>query len=402
MATENKTSTVIPMNEANSLKPKLRFKEFEGDWEERKLGELVNSISSGKVKPEKDGDFLVYGSTGVSGRSNHFTHEGEYLLIARVGANAGKINRVLGKYAVTDNTLIINSKKNILNNRFAESFLIKFNLNKLIFGSGQPLITGGLLKGIKINLPKLLEQQKIATFLTTVDTKLQQLNSKKSTLETYKKGTMQQLFSQKIRFKADDGANFSDWEEKKLGDIGNFKNGLNKNKKDFGFGSPFVNLMDVFGQCELNNQKFDLVNSNDKDKELYNLVKGDVLFIRSSVKRTGVGETVIIQEDLLNTVYSGFLIRFRDDQKSLYQNFKKYCFSSHYFRKELLSFATSSANTNINQESLNKINISFPSLKEQQKIATYLSAIDIKIESVHQQIKKTQAFKKGLLQQMFV
>jgi len=95
--------------------PKLRFNEFEGEWEKKKLGDLVNSISSGKIKPDNDGEYLVYGSTGVIGKSNQFTHEGEYILIARVGANAGKINRVKGKYAVTDNTLIIDSKNEVLN-----------------------------------------------------------------------------------------------------------------------------------------------------------------------------------------------------------------------------------------------------------------------------------------------
>lgn len=213
---------------------------------------------------------------------------------------------------------------------------------------------------------------------------------------------MQQLFSGQLRFKDENGKNYPDWEEKRLGEIGKLKNGLNKDKSDFGFGSPFVNLMDVFGKYELNNQKFDLVNSNEKEKKLFNVLKGDVLFIRSSVKRTGVGETVIVQENLPNTVYSGFLIRFRENKAFLTQDFKKYCFTSNTFRKELLSFATSSANTNINQDSLNKTRVVIPVIEEQQKIATYLSRIDTKIESVNTQITQTQTFKKGLLQQMFV
>ena len=184
--------------------------------------------------------------------------------------------------------------------------------------------------------------------------------------------------------------------------IGELKNGLNKDKKDFGFGSPFVNLMDVFGKSEIFSQEFGLVNSNEKEKETYNLLKGDVLFIRSSVKRSGVGETVIVQEDLLETVYSGFLIRFRDDRKSLAQEFKKYCFSSQSFRDKILSYATSSANTNINQESLNKINVILPCIGEQQKIANFLSSIDAKIENTKGELEKIQLFKKGLLQQLFV
>jgi type I restriction enzyme S subunit len=395
------STATLHSEKKKTLLPQLRFQEFDGEWKSEKLLKHVYSISSGKIKPSDEGEFLVYGSTGIIGKSNIYTHEGDYILVARVGANAGQINRAKGKYAVTDNTLIVDLKESI-SVSFCESFLIKFNLNKLIFGSGQPLITGGLLKSIDFVFPDLLEQQKIASFLSSVDEKIQQLTRKSALLEQYKKEVMLQLFSGKLRFKDDSGKDYPNWEEKMLGELGELKNGLNKDKKDFGFGSPFVNLMNVFGKSEIYNQEFDLVNSNEKEKILYNVLKGDVLFIRSSVKRTGVGETVIVQEDLLDTVYSGFLIRFRDDKKSLTQDFKKYCFSSQSFRNELLSYATSSANTNINQESLNKVIVKLPCINEQQKIANFLSGIDSKIEMVNQQLAQTQTFKKGLLQQMFV
>ena len=90
------------------------------------------------------------------------------------------------------------------------------------------------------------------------------------------------------------------------------------------------------------------------------------------------------------------------EAKTLTQKFKKYCFANYSFRKELLSYATTSANTNINQESLGFVKLYVPVVEEQKKIANYLSNIDNKIEIVHKQITQTQTFKEGLLQQMFV
>lgn len=192
-----------------------------------------------------------------------------------------------------------------------------------------------------------------------------------------------------------------EWEEKKLIEIGEFKNGINKSKEDFGFGVPFINLMDVFGKSTISNLNLDLVNANEKEVKLYELKKGDVLFIRSSVKKEGVGETSVVFEDLKNTVYSGFLIRFRDNIIKLNLNFKKYCFATKKFRQDLISLSTTSANTNINQDSLNGLEINLPSLPEQTKIANFLTAIDTKIQQLTQKKTLLEEYKKGVMQKLF-
>lgn len=189
------------------------------------------------------------------------------------------------------------------------------------------------------------------------------------------------------------------WKVKRLGDLGDFKNGINKSKDDFGFGYPFVNLMDVFGEKTIRKSNFSLVNSTEKDRKEYSLLTGDVLFVRSSVKPKGVGLTSVLLEDLLDTTYSGFLIRFRTNEE-LINAFKVYCFDETRFRESLCSKSTISANTNINQVALKSLKISLPPLPEQQKIAAILSTWDQAIEKQDALLREKKQYKKGVMQQL--
>lgn len=193
-----------------------------------------------------------------------------------------------------------------------------------------------------------------------------------------------------------------EWITKSMNELGEFKNGINKSKSDFGFGFPFVNLMDVFGKTLLDNKiELELVNVSEKELLNYDLIKGDVLFIRSSVKKSGVGETIVVSEDIDKTVYSGFLIRFRENKSSLHYSFKNYCFWTTNFRKQVINLSTTSANTNINQESLNKVQLTFPSLPEQQKIADFLTAVDKRIELLEKKKTLLETYKKGVMKKIF-
>ena len=99
------------------------------------------------------------------------------------------------------------------------------------------------------------------------------------------------------------------WVLKKLGEVGHFKNGMNMSKELMGHGHPFVNLQDIFGKYEIKNGKFGLVFSTDQQQKEYNLLQGDVLFVRSSVKFEGVGKTALVASDIPNATYSGFMNR---------------------------------------------------------------------------------------------
>ena len=190
------------------------------------------------------------------------------------------------------------------------------------------------------------------------------------------------------------------WKKIYLLDLGEFKNGINKSAEDFGHGYPLLNLMDVFGRNSFDAPELGLVNSTESERKVYDIKVGDVFFIRSSVKKSGVGETALCTSDIRDAVYSGFLIRFRSFS-SLSNDFKKYCFWTPKFRHSLLRLSTTSANTNINQESLNKLKITIPCLEEQQKIADFLSAVDDKIRLLKEKHALLQQYKKGVMQKLF-
>ncbi len=192
-----------------------------------------------------------------------------------------------------------------------------------------------------------------------------------------------------------------DWTILKLSDLGQFKNGINKGSEAFGHGSPFVNLMDVFGvSCIRSVNSLGLVDTNSVEQQTYDLRKGDVLFIRSSVKPSGVGLTAVVEEDIPQTVYSGFLIRFRDDG-ALYLNFKRHCFSETNFRRRVIGASSVSANTNINQNNLKQLYIAIPLTHAEQKaIAEALSDVDDLIGSLEKLIAKKRAIKTGAMQQL--
>jgi type I restriction enzyme S subunit len=188
---------LFPVN--GQITPILRFAEFRrsGEWEEKKLGDVCSNIASGKDKTDENGEYDLYGSTGVIGKSNTCSYQGDFILIARVGANAGLLTRSKGKFGVTDNTLVLSLDKS-QNIDFIYYSLENVGLNKLVFGSGQPLITGGQLKNLDIYFPSSDEQQKIASCLSSLDELIAAQAEKIEALKEHKKGLMQGLFPSEL------------------------------------------------------------------------------------------------------------------------------------------------------------------------------------------------------------
>lgn len=169
------------------------------DWDILLLRELTNFVGSGKsISNRSYGDYPLYGSTGVIGYNQTFEYEGDSILVARVGANAGKLNFVSGSYGVSDNTIII-KLKNGLDIHFFLYQLLHKDLNSLVFGSGQPLITGTQIKNLSIMHPTAPEQKAIAQVLSDIDAEITALETRRAKTQAIKQGMMQELLTGKTR-----------------------------------------------------------------------------------------------------------------------------------------------------------------------------------------------------------
>ena len=202
--------------------------------------------------------------------------------------------------------------------------------------------------------------------------------------------------SPKIRFKG----YTDDWEERKLGKLGSLKNGMNFSKDAMGHGYAFVNLQNIFGNNVVDVKNLGLAEASEKQLLEYSLQKGDVLFVRSSVKLEGVGEAALVAETLENTTYSGFIIRFRDEY-GLNNDFKKFVFATKKVRDQIMSQATNSANKNISQSALENLTFEIPSKDEQKQIGEYFSNLDHLITLHQRKCDELKKVKKFMLQNLF-
>jgi type I restriction enzyme S subunit len=207
--------------------PQLRFPEFSNEWEESKVGKVFKVSAGGDIKTENvsqiktDGfPYPIYANAekakGLYGYSNLYKSEANVVTVAGRGVNIGIAHVRLEPFYPIVRLLVLNPIKDA-DVKFWENQLNQLNL--FVESTGVPQLTAPQISSYKVKYPSKPEQQKIAAFLTAVDNKIEQLSKKQELLGEYKKGLMQQIFSQAIRFKADDGSDFPDWEEKKLGDV---------------------------------------------------------------------------------------------------------------------------------------------------------------------------------------
>jgi type I restriction enzyme S subunit len=390
------------MNKVNV--PQLRFKGFEGEWEEKSIEDLCamqagKFISASKIKENNSEDlFPCYGGNGLRGYTESFNYDGNYSLIGRQGALCGNITFVNNKFHATEHAIVVKVNKNIDNN-WMYYILNILNLNQYATGQAQPGLSVQNIKKVEVTITNsIAEQQKIASFLSAVDEKIQQLSRKKELLEQYKKGVMQQLFSGKLRFKDEDGNDYANWEEKKLGDVAKFRRGsfpqpygLPKWYDDEN-GIPFIQVYDVDHNMLLKKTTKNKISKLGAEQSVF-VKKGTlVITIQGSIGR------------IAKTQYDAYI----DRTLLIFQSYKLPTDVDYFKYVVFLLFeiektkAPGGTIKTITKEVLTDFIVPIPCLKEQQKIANFLSSIDAKIESVNQQITQTQSFKKGLLQQLFV
>lgn len=381
--------------------PKLRFAEFTGDWENKKLGQIL-TIGSGKdYRHLGAGDIPVYGTGGLMKMVDNYLHDGETVCIGRKGT-IDKPMYFKGKIWTVD-TLFYSHSYIESTPKFVYYIFLNVNWKQHNEAGGVPSLSKSTIEQIALNLPILPEQQKIASFLTAVDEKLQALKKKKFLLEQYKKGVMQKIFSQELRFKDDDGSDFPEWEVKTLGEIGETYSGLSgKSKEDFGIGKPYIQYKQIFDDSKIDISRFEFVNIGDKEKQ--NKVKfGDVFFTISSETPNEIGTASVLLDYIDDLYLNSFCFGYRAHSlQDLSPYFSRYLFRNETFRTEIVKLAQGSTRYNMSKIQLLKIEINLPALEEQSKIAIFLSAIDEKINHIQDQIDKMELWKRGLLQKMFV
>ena len=402
--------------------PKLRFKEFDGDWTSKQLGKIIGISSASRVFKEQwqDSGVPFFRTSDVVSIFKNKENEKAYIsleLFEELAKKSGKIKQ--GDLLVTgggsigipylvpndqplyfkDADLLWMKSSGIVEGSFLYNFFIspKFReyLKSISHTGTISHFTIEQAKATPFGFPSKEEQTKIASFLSAVDEKISQLTQKHQLLSQYKQGMMQKLFSQQLRFKADDGSEFGEWETTTLGQTGKFIGGgtPSKENSEFWEGSiPWISSSDLTEESifKINITRF--ISQNALNQSATKLIPANSILI---VSRVGVGKVAITPNEICTsqdftslTLHKGSSIFFAYLIKSL--------------TPYLLEMNQGTSIKGFIKDDLANLELKIPCIEEQTKIANFLSAIDQKIGVVAQQIEHAKQWKKGLLQQMFV
>ena len=357
-------------------------------WEKIKLGDLV-SVASGRNKVRNDmGKYPVYGSTGIIGLCDDFQYSGDSILIARVGANAGFIHQASGQYDVSDNTLVVECGKEY-DFAFAYQQLRGINLNQYVFGSGQPLVTGGLLKKIELSLPPLGEQKKIAKTLSVWDDAIEKteklIEAKEKVLSEYGKD----LFGRTNQ------KNKQNWESVSLSSVLIEHGDKSTGEEEVYSVSVHKGLVN---QVEHLGRSFAAKNTSN-----YNCVHyGDIVYTKSPTGDfpLGIVKQSLIKEDVIvSPLYGVFTPKSFELGTILDFYFSSPTNANNY----LHPIAQKGAKNTINIT--NKIFLSAKlylplDLKEQKKIAEFIQSVKQETSILQQLLENYKKQKQGLMQKL--
>ena len=396
--------------------PKLRFKEFDGCWVQKIISEIAD-VRGGKRLPkgyslqEENNGFPYITVTDMeNGTVNlekiryvpleaidqikryRISVDEIYISVAGTLGLVGIIPQELNNANLTENADKLTNIK--CNQFYLLHYLNNGSLSKLIDSvstiGAQPKLALYAIQGMPIFLPSLDEQTKIASFLSAVDEKISQLSQKRQLLSQYKQGMMQKLFSQQIRFKADDGSEFSEWSFSKL------NNYINESKDKSKYQDEYDVLTSSRKGLIKQTEYFEDSRLADRDNIGFNIIKQNEITYRSrsddglfffNLNKLGI-------TGIISTYYPVINMKNSDNRFfHAYLNFHKH---------EYVKYAVGTSQLVLSLNELRNMKFYIPCLAEQTKIANFLSSIDQKIEVTAQQIEQAKQWKKGLLQQMFV
>lgn len=414
------------MEKQLTAKPVIRFPEFTDHWNNTKLSELLKEAKKRNtdLKYTKDDVLSVSGEMGIvnqiehlgrsyAGASVHNYHVVEVGDIvytkSPLKANPYGIIKQNKKKAGIVSTLyaVYNVKEENAHGEFIEHyFSLDENTNRYL----RPLVKKGAKNDMKISnayvlhdkifIPSVAEQKKITLFLNTLDKKIEQLKEKKKLLEEYKKGIMQKIFSQELRFKDDNGNDFPEWKEKKLGEIFSIFNGYAFASEDnVTEGTLWVKIADVgIQEMKIDNLSF-LPYEYSETYKKFILKKGDYVIALTRPILSGELKIAAINDFFNNSLLNQRVGKIVSENNT---TFVYYMLQLSWLIKAIENNIAGTDPPNLSPKEIDFIKISIPQKKEQEKIAVFLATIDDKICRTQGQIENTQAYKKGLLQKMFV
>ena len=225
------------------MNPTLRFVTSDPiDWYQVSIKDLVYPIRSGKSKKNDNGDYVLYGATGIIGHTNDVYNDDSLILAARVGS-VGNVSLRHGKFGVSDNVLVIKPKENSNISFIYHLLVTKVNWKSLSNGTSQSVVSAKKVEAYKVYVSSLKEQQKIAAFFTALDEKLVITNKKLSSLKLRKQLLLNRTFKQELNFTDN---NYATLEETKLGTIAKISSASRVHRNQWqSDGIPFFRSSDV-------------------------------------------------------------------------------------------------------------------------------------------------------------
>mgnify|MGYP004598094077 CR=1 FL=1 len=374
--------------------PNLRFKEFQGEWNSFLINDVCSEFKSGKnIKADsisESGEYPVYGGNGLRGYTSSYNHEGLYVLIGRQGALCGNVRSVNGKTYITEHAIAVagNEKSNT---SFLHYLFLKMNLGQLSDQSAQPGLAVNKLLKLKVILPSISEQTKIARLLSLLDERIATQNKIIDKLQSLIKGLNDSLYAQ-----------YGGKVLTSFAELGTSYSGLSgKSAQDFGSGKPFITYLNVYSNNVINENEFQYVAIKDDEKQ--NVAEyGDVLFTLSSEtpREVGIGSVYLGKEKVyLNSFCFGIHIT---NAEIAFPPYLSYYVSSTPFRKFVYPYAQGSTRFNLCKADFEKASIKLPTLENQKRIYSILSHIDNKIITERQMLDLYNSQKQYLLRQMFI
>jgi type I restriction enzyme S subunit len=380
--------------------PQLRFPQFSGEWEKEKLGDFaeISTGSSNKKDADKAGKYAFFDRSVDTMRSSQFLFDDKAIIVPGEGVSfepryhEGKFDLHQRAYAILSSESEVNWQFLFYTISTSQKYF-----KRMAVGSTMPSLRMPVFEKMKLRIPEVEEQKKIADFLSSVDGWVENLKANKEKLEKYKSGLMQKLFPTKggsepqLRFPQFSG----EWEEKSVSEFVELSTSKYiKEEKDLENGYLLADMGSVTRQGKLETEKM--------TSKAENVLKKDEMVMPNRDIGNGeiIGSVALVDQND-KYVLGGNMYKVQVVDGNL-AKFVYFLINSTTVNNEMRRRASGTSQLQLNQKDIKGVTARIPELEEQKKIAEFLSEIDTLIDKRQEEIDRAQEWKRGLMQKMFV